>query len=161
MSFYLCHFSITPRNSHAPAEGASLQRSAAQEARAGQADGPGGDRDLGGRGGAGPLGDQSLLREVGYYRVAEIENKHVTFDCLQHDCEQPVSDMFAHDPVFGYVVNCPTKYRQNMSDILCSVKKKKKKGFVSFTVSQWVFFVLFCFDVGWRRRRLRRQSRPR
>lgn len=62
--FNLCHLPTIRRNSHTSAEGASLQRSAAQEARACQADRSGGDRDLGGRGGAGPLGDQSLLREV-------------------------------------------------------------------------------------------------
>lgn len=53
-----------PRNPHPSEEGAALKCLAPQEAWARQADGPSCDRNLGGWGGAGPLGDQSLLRKV-------------------------------------------------------------------------------------------------
>ena len=61
-----------PRDPHAPEERPALQCPATQEAGAGQTDGPHRDRDLGGRGGAGPLGDQSLLREVGQVEVGQV-----------------------------------------------------------------------------------------
>ncbi len=64
-SFLFIYSSVHhPRNPHPSEKGAALQCLAPQEAWARQADRPGGDRDLGGWGGAGPLGDQSLLREV-------------------------------------------------------------------------------------------------
>lgn len=58
------YFVFHLRDPHPSEKRTAFQCLASKEARAREANWPGGDRDMGARGGAGPLGDQSLLRKV-------------------------------------------------------------------------------------------------